>query len=55
MEKDKKVIQNNKFKISAPPWNERFEVPDGSYTISDTEEYFDYIIKNLKQRLRILP
>ena len=35
MEKYKRVIKNNKFKISAPTWNEEFELRDGSYSISD--------------------
>ena len=26
---------NNKFKISAPTWNEEFKLPDGSYSVSD--------------------
>ena len=30
---------NNKFKISAPIWNEEFELPDGSYSISDIQDY----------------
>ena len=36
---------NNKFKISAPTWSEEFELPDGSYSISDIQEYFEYILK----------
>ena len=24
---------NNRFKISAPTWNEKFELPDGSYSV----------------------
>ena len=36
---------NNKFKISAPTWNEEFELPDGSNSISDIQDYFEYIIK----------
>ena len=32
----KKSYKNNKFKISAPVWNEEFELPDGSYSISDS-------------------
>ena len=36
---------NNKFKISAPTWNEEFELPDGSYSISDIEDYFEYMLK----------
>ena len=37
---------NNKFKISAPTWNEEFILPDGSYSISDIQDYFQYILKN---------
>ena len=36
---------NNKSKISAPTWNEEFELPDGSYSISDIQDYFEYILK----------
>ena len=36
---------NNKFKISAPTWSEEFELPDGSYSISDIQDYFEYILK----------
>ena len=34
---------NNKFKISAPTWNNEFELPDGSYSVSDIQDYFKYI------------
>ena len=37
--------KNNKFKISAPKWNKRFELPDGSYSVLDIKVYFEYIIK----------
>ena len=37
---------NNKFKISAPIWNDEFNLPDGSYSVSDIQDYFEYIIKN---------
>ena len=43
MGKYKKVIQNNKLKISTPKWNEEFELPDGSYSVSDIQDYFEYI------------
>ena len=33
-------------KISAPTWNEEFELPDGSSSVSDIQDYFKYIIKN---------
>ena len=36
---------NNKFKISAPTWNDTFDVPDGSYSIVALQNYFEYIIK----------
>ena len=45
MEKYKNIIQHNKFKISASAWNEEFELLDGSYTISDIQDYFEYILK----------
>ena len=39
------AYNNNKFKISAPTWNDQFHLPDGSYSISDIQDYFEYIIK----------
>ena len=46
MEKYKKVIQKKgKFKISASTWNEEFQLPDGLYSVSDIQYYFEYIIK----------
>ena len=41
----KSAYNNNKFKISAPTWNGEFYLPDGSYSISDIQDYFEYIIK----------
>ena len=38
----------NKFKISAPIWNETFDLPGGSYNISKIQDYFEYIIKKHK-------
>ena len=40
----KKSYKNNKFKILAPTWNEEFELLDGSYFLSDIQDYFEYII-----------
>ena len=34
---------NNKFEISAPTWNDKFELSDGSYSVSDIQDYFEYI------------
>ena len=41
----KSWYNNNKFKISAPTWNDKFELPDGSYFISDIQDNFEYILK----------
>ena len=41
----KSSYNNNKFKISAPTGNDEFKLPDGSYSISDIEDYFEYILK----------
>ena len=41
----KSSYNNNKFKISAPTWNDKFELPDGSYSISDIQDYFQYMLK----------
>ena len=45
MEKYKKLYKNNKFKLSAPTYNEEFELPGGSYFVSDIQDYFGYSIK----------
>ena len=36
----KKSCHNNKFKISAPSWNDKFDLPDRSYSGSDIQDYF---------------
>ena len=36
---------NKKFKISALTWNDKFELPDGSYSVADIQNYFEYILK----------
>ena len=41
----KSTNNNNKFKISAPTWNETFDLPDGSYNISEIQDYTEYVIK----------
>ena len=46
MKKHKKSYNNNKFKISAPTWNDKFELPDGSHSISNIQDYFEYILKS---------
>ena len=44
----KSAYNKNKYKISAPAWNDEFDLPVGSYSISDIQDYFKYIIKNMK-------
>ena len=41
----KSEYNNNKFKISAVTWNDTFNLPDGSYSIADIQDYFEFIIK----------
>ena len=41
----KSTYNNNKFKTSAPTWNETFDLPDGSYNTSEIQNYIEYIIK----------
>ena len=40
--------KNNKLKISAPRWNDGFELPDGYDSVSDIQDYIVYIIKNME-------
>ena len=37
--------KNNNFKISAPIWNDTFDLPDDSYSTADIQDYFEFIIK----------
>ena len=41
----KSSYNNNKFKISSSTWNDEFELIDGSYSVSDIQDYFEYILK----------
>ena len=49
-EKYKKVIKNNEFKVSAPTWNEELELPDGSYSVWDIQDSFEFIFKKKHER-----
>ena len=46
-----KTYNNNKFKISAPTWSDEFELLDGSYSISDIQDYFEYIFKKHNEKV----
>ena len=41
----KNSYNNNQFKISAPTSNDKFELPDGSFSVWDIQDYFEYILK----------
>ena len=41
----KSSYNNNEFKISARTWNDEFQLPDGSYSLSDIQDCFEYILK----------
>ena len=41
----KRSYNNNKFKISTRTWNDEFELPGGSYSVSDNQDYFEYILE----------
>ena len=45
----KTTYNNNKFKMSTPKWNDKFELPDGSYSVSDIQDYFEYILRKHKE------
>ena len=42
----KSEYSNNKSKILAPAWNDTFHLPDSSYSISDFQDYFEFINNN---------
>ena len=47
----KSSYNNNKFKISASTWNDEFELPDGSYSVSNIQDYFEYILKKYGENI----
>ena len=51
----KSSYNNNRFKISAPMWNEEFELQDGLYSISDIQDYFKYILKEHSENVDNMP
>ena len=46
----KNSYKNNKFKISAPIWNEKVDVSDRSYSVSDIQDFFEYIFKKDREK-----
>ena len=51
----KKQYKQNKLKIIAPTWNHEFELPDGSYSVSDIQDYMEYTIKKHETLTSIPP
>ena len=50
----KKSCKNIKFKMSVPTWNEEFELADESYSITDIQDYFEYILKKHGEKQSLL-
>ena len=51
-QKNIKITYNNNIsKISGPPWNDKFELPDGSYSVSDSQDYFEHILKKHEENI----
>ena len=50
-----KQYKNNQLKKISPTWNDEFELPDGSYAMSDIQDYIEYIIKNHETLTTIPP
>ena len=51
----RKQYPNHKLQIIAPTWNDEFELPDGSYSLLDIQDYIEYIIKNHETLTAIPP
>ena len=45
----RKLYKNNKFKVSTPAWNDKFELPDGSYYVSDIQDDLLFWVYNEKR------
>ena len=47
----KSSYNNNEFKISAPTWKDKFQLPDGLYSVSNIQDYFEYILKKHRENI----
>ena len=47
----KSSYNNNKFKISAPRWDDRFKLPDGLYSVSDIQDYFVFVLEKHRENI----
>ena len=51
----KSEYNNHKSKISAPIWNDTFDLSDGSYSIGNIQDYFEFIINKHETLTLIYP
>ena len=51
----KSAYSDNKFKTSAPTWNDTFDLTDGSYSITDIQNHVEFIIKKSETLVENLP
>ena len=49
-ENTKSSYNNYKFEISTPTRKEEFKLPDGSYSVSDIQDYLEYILKKCGEK-----
>ena len=51
----RKQYRNNKLQTRAPAWNNKFELPNGPYSVSDIQDYIEFVIKKYKTLTTISP
>ena len=49
----KKSYKNNAFKIPDPTWDQNVDITDGWYSVSDSQDYLEYILKDTEKKLII--
>ena len=49
-----KKFKNDKFKTSTPTWNEEFQLPDGSNSISDIQDYYKCILTKNMRKIQLI-
>ena len=46
----KSLYRSNRFKVSAPTWNDNFQLPDRFYFLSDIQDYFEYFLRKHEEK-----
>ena len=49
----KSAYSSNKFKVSSPTWNNKFEFSDGSYSIADIQDILLYKFTPIKSKTEL--